>query len=63
MQIGGEALEPADRVRIPIGTDRHVVRRVAHVDPGSVRMHDLQAGIVRVQASSQFLPLLPIQST
>ena len=50
MQIGGEALEPADRVRIPIGPDRHVVRTVADVDPGGVGMHNLQAGVLRPAA-------------
>jgi hypothetical protein len=32
---GGETLKPADRVRIPIRTDRDVVGAVAHVDPAA----------------------------
>jgi hypothetical protein len=62
LQIGGEALEPADRVRIPIGPDRHVVRTVTDVDPGGVGMHNLQARVLGPQPARPFLALLPIQS-
>src|SRR6266850_2752241 len=63
MQIGGEALEPTNRVRISIGADGHVMRTIADIDPGSVRMHDVQSGVLGPQPSGQFLALLAIQFT
>jgi hypothetical protein len=50
MQIGGETLKPAQRVRIPIRTDVHVMCAVAHVDSGGARMHHLEANVGALQA-------------
>ena len=63
MQIGGEALESADRVWIAIGTHRDVMHAVADVDAGGVGMHHVQPGIVDPQPARQILALLPIQSS
>jgi hypothetical protein len=61
MQVGSETVKSADRVRIPIRTDRDVVGAVAHVDPGGVRMHHLQARVLRTDLPGQFFPLLPVE--
>jgi len=62
MKIGRETLKPADRVWVSIGTDRDVVRTVAHVDPRGVGMHHLQPRVLGPKPPSQFFPLLPVES-
>jgi hypothetical protein len=61
VEIGREAVKPADRIRVPIRPDRHVVHAVADVDPRGVGMHHLKAGIGGLQAASQFSALLAVQ--
>ena len=63
MQIGGEALEAADRVGISIGTHRDVMHAVADVEAGGVGMHHVQPGIVESHPARQIFALLPIQSS
>ena len=54
MQIGGETLKAADRVRIPIGTDRDVMDAVTDVDPCGVRMHDVESRVGGLQMAAYF---------
>jgi hypothetical protein len=63
MQIGGEALEPADRVRIPIWPDGDVMCAATDVDPGGVGLHHLQARVSGPEPPGQFFPLLPGDSS
>ena len=62
MQVGGETLKPADRVRVSIRPDGDVMRAVADVDPRGVGMHHVQAGVLDPQPARQLFSLLPIQS-
>jgi hypothetical protein len=38
------------------------MRAVADVDPGGVRMHDLQPRVIGPEPPRQFFPLLPVES-
>jgi hypothetical protein len=61
MQIGREAVKPADGIGVAIGSNGHVMRAVADVDPRGVGVHHLESGIGGLQATGQLSAWLPAQ--
>jgi len=63
MRWCGKAVEPTDRIGIPIGPDGDVVTAVAYVNAGGIRMHHRESGIGGLQPTCALYALLAIQRT